>query len=133
MKRGRETYHLGEETAVELLTRLLDDTDTDLTARAVAHENDAVHVKVVLLVMRHHVLGMRNGEKRNEKTIVAVVLCRGMTVLRSKTVVDVGDDTVGFESILTDDTLRCPAIRHEPASAMTEEDELAGLLLVIEN
>lgn len=106
MKRGRKCNHLGEETAVELLARLLDDADADLTARTVAHENDAVHVKVVLLAVLHHVLGVRSEEEGNEKTIVAVVLCRGVVVLRGETVVDVGDDAVGLERVLADDALR---------------------------
>lgn len=91
---------------MELLACLLDDADADLTARAVAHENDAVHVKVVLLAVLHHVLGVRSGEEGNEKTIIAVVFRRGVVVLRSETVVDVGDDAVGLERVLADDALR---------------------------
>lgn len=106
MNRRRKRNHFGEETAVELLARLLDDTDADLTACAVTQENDTVHVKVVLLAVLHHVLGMKSGEEGNEKTIVAVMLCRGVVVLRSETVVDVSDDAVGLERVLTDDALR---------------------------
>lgn len=86
---------------------------------------------MVLLVVLHHELCVMGQKKDNHQTIVAIVLRRGVVVLWSETVVDVGHDAVRFERILADDTLGRPAIRHHPASAVAEEDQLMGLSLLV--